>query len=287
MAKMKNVLHDGGIGAAIVNHYNIESAMALISKLATATSQEFANLDQNLTNKVNDVKNLLDQRYQEVKNELEEIRTLAEILNAYEKGQVKEIIEEALLNLDAKGFLERMSVETPTGSVSLKDLVVKTAFREDLSGVRLVIDPETEEIKAIEYHVLNPDGTERKEILNYSADDTKDVTDDNGNYLYTDEVYKKEGWGGIDGLVAMKHVYAKKRPYSTQVGNTGVQQDFKLYIGEDFLIFDIDIQDLVYQESDEEAIKEAVEAVPATDESNTSDSGSSDNSSDNSGSSQQ
>jgi hypothetical protein len=257
MATLRNVMHDGGIGQAVVNHYNLETAMALISNLATTLDQVITDTENNLSQQLQATAEDLQNKINDLQSQMDEVRTLAEILGEYEKGQVEQMIESALQTLLDKGLLNRLVVQVGDENVSLQDLILKTAYKEEFSGVDLVIDPETEEIQGIQYTVVNNDGTTRTEILNLS--DTQDITDDNGNYLYTEETYTKDKWGGIDGVTAVKKIRYIKRAFNTAVKGRAISSTFRLYKGEDFIVFEIPLTTITFSETEEEAIKEAAD----------------------------
>jgi hypothetical protein len=114
------------------------------------------------------------------------------------------------------------------------------AFHEKVETPALIMDPETEEIKGISLTIISPDGTKREEVI--PLESVTDVTDEAGNYLYTQEVYRKSNWGGIEGVEAVKELKYIKRKFSTSVKGKVISEPLRLYKDEKFITLSIPIQ---------------------------------------------
>ena len=246
----------GSVGKQIVDHYNFEALLELISQLAT-TIQSVRDQDlSDVQNQITNLQQLLNQKVQDLQGQIDEVRTLAQVLDDYEKGQIEKILDDVFHKLAAEGLINRLCLTLPTGeNVSLKDLLVKLTFAERVIGRQYVYDPETEQLTGIKLVVTDGMNT-REEILNYKT--TQDVTDANGNLLYKVDVFETNNWGGTKATV-QKKIYYLPRAYTVSFANQQITKEVRLYVGEDDIVLSLDVQACPYQTEVDQAIEQAVD----------------------------
>ena len=248
-----NSLHDN-LGKAVVDNMALKSVLDLISQLATVVETVRTQDKAELQQAINTLEQTLNDKVAQLQSEIDEVRTLAEILNDYEKGQIEQILETVLQKLANEGLLDRLCVQTPEGNVSIRDLLGKIIYSEKIIAEDLQFDQSTGEITGIVLTISDGLNT-RTEVLTKTAE--QDVTDDNGNLLYKRLVFQTDKWGGQEGVTVAKEIRYIPKQVSVSIGNQVVQQVVPLYKGESKIVLNLQVAACPYTTSTEEVIEQA------------------------------
>jgi hypothetical protein len=168
------------LGTDMVNNWNTQTILEMLQLLKTYVDQADESVSTNLKNYIDTAVNQLNAAVSNLQTELDEVRTLAEILSDAEKGQLEEILNNVFKKISQEGLLNRLCLTLPDGTkVSLSDLLIKIATRPEIKSIEYVYDETGKEI--ISAKVTLSDGyNERVEIL---TREVQDVTDENGNVI--------------------------------------------------------------------------------------------------------
>jgi hypothetical protein len=182
------------LGTDMVNNWNTQTIIEMLQLLKTYVEQSDESVKTNLTNYIDTALNQVNSAISNLQSELDEVRTLAEILSDAEKGQLEEILNNVFKKISQEGLLNRLCLALPDGTkVSLSDLLIKIATRPEIKSVEYVYDETGKEIISVK--VTLTDGyNDRVEIFDREV---QDVTDDEGNLigrLYTFKNNPQDGY---------------------------------------------------------------------------------------------
>jgi len=178
---VERVIEGLQIGTDMFMRQNIRNILKMIEALKQAVELADDNVKTTLKNYIDSVTTTLNDKLAQLQSELDEVRTLAEILTDAEKGQLEEILEKVLKTISQEGLLNRLCLTLPDGSnVSLLDFLRKMSTIPQVKSTSKVYDPNTNKIVTVKL-VLVTDNGEREE--NMQLIETKDITDDSGNVV--------------------------------------------------------------------------------------------------------
>jgi len=254
-------LNNSGGGTKILFNHNIVELQNflknLIQKLAQVRTADNTNLKNYTDSKILEV----NQQIQNLQSQLDEVRSLADQLTRKEREELEAILNEVLKKLSQDEILAKLAIKDANGNeISVFDALKKILFREEVIEERL--GPEDTDHNVPSYiEVVVSDGVNtRTEHLAFK--EIQEVTD-NSNYD-TIIVYETNTWGGVEGIVVQKKIYAKKIGGETVT----IAEDLGISIetpvqyldrGESFLIRDLVIEQPQYTGDTEQAIDEATD----------------------------
>ena len=137
---MKNVIATSGLSGSLLSNMNAQSSMAMLNAMTLAAQENDELVKNGAHNELVDVKNQLTTRLGELSTELQEVRSLAEILSGDELTQIEAILRQVVDSPRMQALFDSLSITVGSEQYSAKAVLAALATMDKEAEGEFVYD---------------------------------------------------------------------------------------------------------------------------------------------------